>query len=268
MDRRTLLLTSVSFCGAFLFSTPCFSEIQSQSDAINKSGRLRMLSQRIAKAYLQLGLKVDVEHSRKIFDSSIASFDKQLIELKSYAPTTEIKTQLLQIEKLWLAYKDLLIGRAPNTGDAQEILKLSDQLLLATEDVTKRFELQANSRSAQLVNIAGRQRMLSQRMAKLYQAQQWKLNNPEIAKELASLRKEFLLNMDALEKSSLSQRRLNDEIKLAQQQWVYFDYAIQQQGEKNSQLLATTVATTSERILDQMDIVTSLFQSLNLDTSK
>lgn len=264
MQRRHFLLSSACVLGSNLIANFSQAEIQSPSDAINKSGRQRMLSQRIAKAYLQLGLSVDLEQSRRIFDASIANFDRQLIELKVFAPTAEIKNQLQIAEKQWLSYKDLLIGRAPNQKDAKQILQLSDQLLLVTEDLTKQFELHANSKSAQLVNISGRQRMLSQRMAKLYQAAQWKLTSHDHARELELLRKEFLANMDVLEQNSQTQRRLHDELKLAQQQWIYFDYAIKQQGENRlSQQLSTTVATSSERILEQMDIVTGMFQNLN-----
>ena len=113
MKRRHFLLIGLPLLSMNWIPCIGLAEIISTSDAINKSGRQRMLSQRIAKAYIQLGLGVDLEQSRKILDTSIAIFDKQLIELKVFATTPEIKNQLQQIEKLWLTYKETLIGHAP-----------------------------------------------------------------------------------------------------------------------------------------------------------
>ena len=266
MKRRHFLLIGLPLLSMNWIPCIGLAEIISTSDAINKSGRQRMLSQRIAKAYIQLGLGVDLEQSRKILDTSIAIFDKQLIELKVFATTPEIKNQLQQIEKLWLTYKETLIGHAPNLKDARQIFSISDNLLHACDEATQKFEAQANSKLGKLVNISGRQRMLSQRMAKLYQAEQWKVTGPEAQREIKLLRNEFIENMEVLEKSSASNRHLNDELKLAKQQWVYFDYALRQQGEsKLSQQFATTVATTSERILEQMDIVTGIYQTSKIE---
>ena len=60
-----------------------WSQIDDINAAINKAGRQRMLSQRMAKAYFQIGQKIDVDRSKKVLDSSVAAFDRQLIELKA-----------------------------------------------------------------------------------------------------------------------------------------------------------------------------------------
>ena len=79
------------------------AQITDINAAVNKAGRERMLSQRMAKAYFQLGMQVDAERSRKILDNSIAVFDRQLVELKNYSPTAEIKDTYLKLEKAWIA---------------------------------------------------------------------------------------------------------------------------------------------------------------------
>ena len=74
------------------------AQIADINSAINKAGRQRMLSQRMAKAYFQLGQTVDVERSQRVLDSSIALFDRQLVELKNYAPTPEIRDTYLALQ--------------------------------------------------------------------------------------------------------------------------------------------------------------------------
>ena len=56
---------------------------------------------------------------------------------------------------------------------------------------TQLLEKQATTSAGRLVNISGRQRMLSQRMAKFYQAIAWGVGNDKSAAELDKARKEF-----------------------------------------------------------------------------
>lgn len=266
MKRRHFLSSGVVMALACGFHFPAQAQVINSSDAINKAGRQRMLSQRIAKAYLQIGLGVDLEQSNRILDASLSLFDRQLVELRNYAPTAEIKLNLLSAEKIWLSYKDILLGRAPTTLDAKKVLQASESLLEIADKVTQLLEKQANNRAGKLVNISGRQRMLSQRMAKLYQAIQWGVAPSDANVQLEAVRKEFNANLSMLEGTLLNTKTIQIELGLAKQQWAYFDHAIRQAPDpRMRQQYATTVATTSERILAQMDIVTGLYQAMKLE---
>jgi hypothetical protein len=105
------------------------AQITDINSAINKAGRQRMLSQRMAKAYFQIGQQVEVERSKKILDASVATFDRQLVELKNYAPTPEIKETYLKLEKAWLGYKDLLVGAPPSPDNGRKVLEVSEDVL-------------------------------------------------------------------------------------------------------------------------------------------
>lgn len=262
MNRRDILKAALVCSAGWSFAAPSFAQILNLNDAINKAGRQRMLSQRMAKAYLQIGMSVDLEQSKKILDTSLSLFDRQLIELKNFSTTADIKTAVMNIDKTWIAYKDLLLGKAPNLVDAKQILRISDVLLEMTDNVTQQLEKHANSKAGKLVNISGRQRMLSQRMAKMYQAIQWEVAAADTANALEAARKEFNSNMRLLEANADNTKAIQNELKFAQQQWAFFDHAIRQAPDSRMrQQYATTVATTSERILQQMDIVTGLYQS-------
>lgn len=262
MNRRDILKAALVCSAGWSFAAPSFAQILNLNDAINKAGRQRMLSQRMAKAYLQIGMSVDLEQSKKILDTSLSLFDRQLIELKNFSTTADIKTAVMNIDKTWIAYKDLLLGKAPNLVDAKQILRISDLLLEMTDNVTQQLEKHANSKTGKLVNISGRQRMLSQRMAKMYQAIQWEVTAADTANALEAARKEFNSNMRLLEANADNTKAIQNELKFAQQQWAFFDHAIRQAPDpRMRQQYATTVATTSERILQQMDIVTGLYQS-------
>ena len=59
-----------------------------------------MLSQRMAKAYFQIGQGCRCRAQQEDTDTSVATFDRQLVELKNYAPTPDIKNTYLSLENL------------------------------------------------------------------------------------------------------------------------------------------------------------------------
>ncbi|HEX6733893.1 MAG TPA: type IV pili methyl-accepting chemotaxis transducer N-terminal domain-containing protein [Azonexus sp.] len=237
------------------------AQISDINAAINKAGRQRMLSQRMAKAYFQIGQKIDVERSQKVLDQSIAAFDRQLVELKNYAPTPEIKTIYLNLEKAWLAYKDALIGAAPSAENGRKVLAISEEVLALAQQGTVQLEKKSGSVAGHLVNISGRQRMLSQRMAKFYQAATWGIADDKSAGHLDTARKEFAAALQELSASPANTPQIRDSLDLVKQQWFFFDNALNQKSgaDKRPQL---AVATTSERILEEMEAVVGLYEKL------
>jgi nitrate/nitrite-specific signal transduction histidine kinase len=249
---------------ALLLSVPggeALAQITDLNVAINKAGRQRMLSQRMAKAYFQIGQQVDVERSKKILDSSISTFDRQLVELKNFAPTPEIKETYLKLEQSWLAYKDLLVGATPSQPNGRKVLDLSEQVLGLAHQGTVQLEKKSGSTAGRLVNISGRQRMLSQRMAKFYQAIAWGVGNDNSPAELEKARKEFAAAHQELASAPSNTPQIKDSLELVKQQWMFFENALNQKAgpDKRPQ---TAVATTSERILEEMETVVAQYEKL------
>ncbi|MES2047223.1 MAG: type IV pili methyl-accepting chemotaxis transducer N-terminal domain-containing protein [Pseudomonadota bacterium] len=263
MNRREFLSrTSVLAMGVTLLSV-AWAQIQGLNEAINKSGRQRMLSQRMAKSYLQLGLGTDVEHSRKILATSVTLFEQQLSELLVFAPSAENRSVFEKMESVWITYKEILLSSAPNPQAAREVMLISEKILALAQTATLQLEKHSGSPSAKLVNVAGRQRMLSQRMAKYYQALQWGVAPPDSLEKLEAARKEFIAGMEFLLSSTSNTPTIKAGLALAQQQWLFFDMALRQSGdEREKKQFATNVATTSERILEVMDGLTALYQKI------
>ena len=237
------------------------AQISDPNVAVNKAGRQRMLSQRIAKAYFQIGQKIDVDRSKKILDASVAVFDRQLVELKNYAPTPEIKATYLKLESSWLTYKDLLLGAAPSPDNGRKVLAISEEVLGLAHQGTVQLEKQSSTVAARLVNISGRQRMLSQRMAKFYQASAWGVADDKSAANLDKARREFADALQELVLAPANTPQVKDSLDLVKQQWFFFENALNQRSgaDKRPQL---AVATTSERILEEMEGVVGLYEKL------
>ena len=244
---------------ALVLSIPggeALAQITDLNSAINKAGRQRMLSQRMAKAYFQIGQQVEVDRSKKVLDASVALFDRQLVELKNFAPTPEIKDNYLKLEKSWLEYKDLLVGAQPSQDNGRKVLDLSEQVLSLAHQGTVQLEKQSASSAGRLVNVSGRQRMLSQRMAKNYSLVAAGLTNQAMSNQMISDATQFKQALVILGAASVSSSGIRNELALGESQWVFFDAALQRQPDARG---LQAVATTSERLLEVMDKVTGMY---------
>lgn len=264
MNRRQFVVGTLLVGAGSVTAQHALAQVVNLNDAINKTGRQRMLSQRLAKSYLQIGQAIDLDRSRKILDTSLALFDRQLVELKAFAPTPDNKAVLSDLEKIWLRYKEVLLGRAPNPRDAAYVMAVSDDVLALAHTATEQLEKASPTAAGHLVNLSGRQRMLSQRMAKLYQAINWNIAPADAKGKLAVVRKEFVDALDVLSGMPNNTGQIKRELELARQQWLFFENALSTRVDVDAmkRQLATNVATTSERILETMDRITGFYEKL------
>jgi hypothetical protein len=257
MKRRDALLLAGA---AVLPPTVARAQVLDLNDAINKAGRQRMLSQRMAKAYAALGQGVVPDLAGEVLAVSMALFDRQLVELKAYAPTAEIKRCYVELEAAWSGYKTALVGSKPARERAAEVYGAAGGVLKLAHQGTALLEQQSGKPLGRLVNIAGRQRMLSQRMGAFYLGASWGVDPAESTRELAKARNEFVDAHRLLASATEATPAIREQLAQADQQFVFFDAALRnlRPNQSDTRLMAN-VFTTSERILQVMDGVTGMF---------
>jgi nitrate/nitrite-specific signal transduction histidine kinase len=252
---RVLVLALLGFAGL------AQAQIVHINDAINKSGSLRYTANRLAKAYFQLGMGVDVDRSKRILDTAIPMYDRRLVELKNYSPTPEIKETYVTLEKAWISYKDLLVGSAPNQANARKLLPMSEEIVAIANKATGQLAAHSGSNQGKLVNVSGRQRMLSQRIAKYAQATAWDVAPAGSQKEIDASKAEFVQMLKELMAAKENTQQIREELELGNQQWAFFDAALAGRN-ADKKVNATNIATTSERILEVMDNVVGMYERL------
>jgi hypothetical protein len=267
MNRRRCVTGALGLSAYTLLgglTLPAQARITTLNEAINKAGRQRMLSQRMAKAWLAWGQDIAPERAQKVMTDSLALFERQLAELQAFAPTPAIQATYASLALAWADYKAALTTQAPARAAAPLLLALDAKVLKLAHQGTVQLEQLSAMAVGKLVNLAGRQRMLSQRTAKFYLSQRWGADVPEAARELITARQEFKSALKTLHEAPQATSAIRDQLALAEQQWVFFENALNRLAEASgAQHRAAEVFATSENILQVMDKVTGMYAQLS-----
>ncbi len=134
------------------------------ADGVNRAGQLRMLSQRLVKLYI-LQLLQSQSAPSTAFKESLARIDANFATLAKSFAQPELAQQVNRAGLTWASLKRSLKLR-PKTNEMGAIDALAESLLWNAESLTSSLESTGATQSLQVLNLAGRQRMLSQRFAK------------------------------------------------------------------------------------------------------
>ncbi|CAM3568426.1 type IV pili methyl-accepting chemotaxis transducer N-terminal domain-containing protein [Polaromonas hydrogenivorans] len=258
--RRLALKACVS-SGALLYgfgfsATAWAQQPLAISTAINRAGRLRALSQRTVKAYAQLVLGVEPEQSQDVLTTAQRIVKTYLNELgrAGFSAETAGLLAVCQADADRLAG---LVAGTPAASRLSEANKAADQMLASAERLTEAIESRTKG-SARIVNIAGRQRMLSQKMAKSFMLAEAGVDAEAMRKQLDAARSEFVLALDSLEAAPVSTPAIKQGLAQVRLQWVMYEIGL---NAREKLVARRNVATTSERILEVMDNLTGLYEA-------
>ncbi len=226
--------------------------------AINKAGRQRMLSQRCAKCWLMIAGGVLPDKARRWLDASTTLFEAQMAELKRLQPNDDIRVDLAELARKWQAYA-VALAVEPGRNGAKAVFELNEEVLASAHRTTKAYEAVAGDAVGSLINIAGRQRMLSQRMAKFYFFERLGVEPESSRRALEQAAVEFTEAMKVLAAAPQTSGSIASELALAEQQWFFFEAAIREPAAEHA---ARNIATTSERILEQLNLVVARYEAL------
>lgn len=233
------------------------SEAPSIAQDIVSAGRLRLQSQRLAKLWLQIGLRLNADAARQQLAKGSAQFDASLAELERYARHPKTRHALGRAGDLWSELKVvLLLPYGPET--LPRVNFLADDLMLATGNLALRIEQEAESPVGRLLDLSLRQNMLAQRLAKLYLLAQAGDTSRGRRVDMEQARKEFTAALGELSAARENSPASREALELAKLQWIFFDAALGEL-ERGETGRPQNVATTSERIMDALDAVSAQY---------
>lgn len=270
MGRRLSPL-SFSFFAFFLlsglfvstsYSPPLNAQELTIDSAINKAGRQRMLTQRILKSYLLVGQNVDADSAQRQLDQSIALFEQQLDELDEFTSNKSVVKSLERVSNQWQGFRQRVIEK-PSTKNALDIINEGDELLVSCEKVVKNLEKMADSRKGNIINVSGRQRMLSQRIGMLYSAHSWGVDNRNLSKNLEIAIKEYDDALVLLQASPINTKEISKALAKVANKWEFSRSGFSQMD--NERYVPFIIQVTTESMLKKMNKITGLYEALNTD---
>ena len=254
---RSLLFTLI--VALLPLTAPNLSWGMTDAEAINVSGRQRMLSQRMMKDYLMIGANVKSDEAQRQLDDSVALFEEQFLQLRDYAPNEAITARLDAVEKIWLSHREKIIAN-PDKSSAAALLNENLRLLTACNDVVKEIEAHSGIASGRQVNMSGRQRMLSQKIAKAYMAMYWNVGDDSLKQEFEQAIALFDTSLSELQEYKKNNDELENALTRVRNQWRFSQSGFNLGDE--GRYVPTVIAVTTESILHKMDAITGQYEAL------
>ena len=228
-------------------------KLTKEGKLINLAGKQRMLSQRMAKDYFYAGKKVNKSKALKQLKQSLVYFQRTQKKLNKDIKDEEIKN-LIAFVDMSLGEFDSISKEEYSVDNGTIILDLSESMLEGSDYVVQ--ALTKGKVSNETIDIAGKQRMLSQRIAKYYIAYQAGIKDDNTITQMRESVKEFNSNLKKLLANKDNSKEIQDELKKVEKMWkiVYKFYLNIKKGG-----LPKIVFSTTDDITSKMNSVVVLY---------
>ncbi len=178
------------------------------SQFVDRVGKQRMLMYQILVAYAQIGQVQSYGNPVNIKQMAIDEFENSLQIIKSI-PRFNITAQRMEI--VWTDFKKTVL-MTPDKYQLNKLIAQAEQIVSYCNSIIKSM-VQSSSNNINIVNIAGKQRMLSQRIALFMLAENWGLKEGNYRLKLQQTLAEFAINLNTLKRNSDNTKKINQKIK-------------------------------------------------------
>jgi hypothetical protein len=214
-----------------------------------------MLSQRIVKFYALACAGVTETDTQAMLADSIAQVEAIVAVLDRSLSQATFGDLLRGVQEPW-AKLHAALRRPPTAARLRDVDALAEQVLERAETLTANLEVAAFATALHAINVAGRQRMLTQRLAK--EVLMGTLPGASPADPASgSTMGEFLRGLAYLEALPLSNAEIARELAATQLAWQDFQLGL---AERATPAGRAHVARSSEVLLGHFDRVTDLIE--------
>jgi len=259
--KNTALVTLAIFAlSGVSVAAPSTNEtvISDTVELINIAGKQRMLSQRIAKDYLYAGKNIASSKANKQLKSSLEELLSSHKKLVKSINDSDIANLLAFVE---MSTEDFESTAKENFSidNAQLIIDLSESMLEGSQYVVDSLKKTVKINESKIVGIAGKQRMLAQRIAKYYIAYQAGIKDKNTIDQMKKAVSVFNESHKKLMSNETNTPEINRKLNEIDRLWkiVYKFYLNIEKGG-----LPLIVFNTTDNITKKMNNITGLYVEL------
>ena len=229
-------------------------EIANLSQAVDVAGKQRMYTQRMLKDYAMIGMNNSFDNPSKDLQTIMANFEDHLNSLISFNKESATAESLQKVKNMWEPIKSALKNK-PTKENAAKMQQDLEALLKQANEAVGLFAKQTGKESGVIINISGRQRMLSQRLASLYMLKVWGVEDPEFKKKMDDTMTLFKNSLDKLTASPLSTPEIKTYLDKAKRSFMFFEIM----NKSKSKFIPALIYKKSNDILKNMNTATGLY---------
>jgi len=238
-----------------LISSYAFAiEIKNLSVAVDVAGKQRMFTQRMLKDYAMVGLENHFGNPGEDLKKIMESFENHLDSLIAFNKDKATEESLLKVKKMWGPIKSAL-NEAPSKEKAGKMQEELEALLKQSNEAVGLFAKQTGKASGEIINISGRQRMLSQRMASLYMLKVWGIDDPQFKTKMTKAMELYKTSLEKLKKSEMSTPEIHVLLDRSGKAFKFFEIM----NKSSSKFIPSLIYKKSNEMLKDMNTATGLY---------
>ena len=229
-------------------------EIKDLAHAVDVSGKQRMFTQRMLKDYAMVGLENNFGNPSEDLTKIMGAFENHLDSLIAFNKDEATNVSLEKVKVLWGPIKSAL-NAAPSKENAGKMQEDLEALLKQSNEAVGLFAKQTGKASGEIINISGRQRMLSQRMASLYMLKVWGVDDPQFQEKMNKAMVLFKTSLEKLMQSDMNTAEITALLQKAKKSFMFFEMM----NKSKSKFIPTLIYKKSNDILKDMNTATGLY---------
>ena len=242
------------FLASLLCSFTYAIEIESPKHAVDVAGKQRMYTQRMLKDYTMIGMKNSFGKPDEDLKLIMDEFENHLQSLHDYTKNKEIKHRTDEVKEMWVAIKKSL-QNTPTKERVPQLQEDLEKLLDLSNDVTHLFAKETGEEAGEIVDMSGRQRMLSQRMASLYMLKVWGINDEKFKEKMEKTMTLFKESLKTLQASKLNTKEISELLEKVERSFMFFEVM----NRSKSAFIPTLMYKKSNDILKDMNLATQKY---------